>query len=275
MPNTLEVELNGTTTTRSSTDLVSTETERATNGEVEALAIANLPFAEELYFQYLRDPASVDPEWRRTFAALDSGPGRNGAGPNALVPPEAFPRSIFAGRGAPSVQADGPPASPPGAIQSRISMRLLSERVQRLIEGYREMGHLFADLDPLGLTTRPNPHIALQDYGLTDEDLDLVFSSENVAGPTRKTLRELVSLLRETYCRTIGVQTSHLHDLELRAWLQTRMENSRNRLPLTRAGRIQVFQQVIGAEVFEQFLQNKFLGSKRFSLEGAESLIPL
>jgi 2-oxoglutarate dehydrogenase E1 component len=275
MPNTLELELNGTSAARSSTDLGPAQAGRSVNGEVDALAIANLPFAEELYFQYLRDPASVDPEWRRTFAALDSGVGRNGAGPGALVPPEAFPRSIFAGRGAPSALADGPPASPPGAIQSRISMRLLSERVQRLIEGYREMGHLFADLDPLGLTTRPNPHIALQDYGLTDEDLDLVFSSENVAGPTRKTLRELVSLLRETYCRTIGVQTSHLHDLELRAWLQTRMENSRNRLPLTRADRIQIFQQVIGAEVFEQFLQNKFLGSKRFSLEGAESLIPL
>jgi 2-oxoglutarate dehydrogenase E1 component len=278
MPNMLEVELNGTSASRSSTDHVSPQGAAAANGEMDALAIANLPFAEELYFQYLRDPSSVDPEWRRTFAALDGGAGRNGAGPGALFPPEAFPRSIFAGRGATNAaQAaiDGPPASPPGAIQSRISMRLLSERVQRLIEGYREMGHLLANLDPLGLTSRPSAHIALQDYGLTDEDLDLVFSSENVAGPTRKTLRDLVSLLRETYCRTIGVQTSHLHDLELRAWLQTRMENSRNRLPLTRAGRIQVFQQVIGAEVFEQFLQNKFLGSKRFSLEGAESLIPL
>ena len=84
-----------------------------------------------------------------------------------------------------------------------------------------------------------------------------------------------VAQLRETYCRKIGVQTSHLHDLELRAWLESRMEGSRNRLPLTREDRIQIFQQVIGAEVFEQFLQNKFLGSKRFSLEGAESLIPL
>ncbi|HEY4393309.1 MAG TPA: hypothetical protein VGP64_04575, partial [Polyangia bacterium] len=163
MANTLELELNGTSAAHGSTDLVSAAIERPASSEMDALAIANLPFAEELYFQYLRDPASVDPEWRRTFAALDSGPGRNGAG--ALVPPEAFPRSIFAGRGTASAPADGPPASPPGAIQSRISMRLLSERVQRLIEGYREMGHLFADLDPLGLTTRPNPHIALQDYG--------------------------------------------------------------------------------------------------------------
>ncbi len=165
--------------------------------------------------------------------------------------------------------------SAPGAIQSRISMRLLSERVQRLVEGYRELGHLHADLDPLGLVQRGSPEISLENYGLADEDLDLVFSSENVAGPNRKTLRDLVSLLRETYCRTIGVQMSHLNDLELLSWLQTRMESTRNRLPMSRADRIRVFQQVIGAEVFEQFLQNKFLGSKRFSLEGAESLIPL
>ena len=188
------------------------------------------------------------------------------------MPPESFPRSIFAGR-LTGAHEDAPSA--PGAIQSRISMRLLSERVQRIVEAYRELGHLSADLDPLGLVTRPSPTIALEDYGLAEQDLDLVFSSENVAGPRRKTLRDLVSLLRETYCRTVGVQTSHIHDLELRDWLQTRMESTRNRLPLTRADRIQVFQQVIGAEVFEQFLQNKFLGSKRFSLEGAESLIPL
>ncbi|HEY6477469.1 MAG TPA: hypothetical protein VI456_12885, partial [Polyangia bacterium] len=267
----LEVELNGTSAPHSSTDLASPQAGRVANGEMDALAIANLPFAEELYFQFLRDPANVDPEWRALFAALD-GPNaaaaRNGAGTSALVPPVAFQRSIYAER------YDGPPPSAPGAIQSRISMRLLSERVQRLVEGYREMGHLFAELDPLGLVKRASPQIALENYGLAEEDLDLVFSSENVVGPTRKTLRDLIGQLRETYCRTIGVQTSHLHDLELRSWLQSRMEGTRNRLPLTRAGRLRVFEQVIGAEVFEQFLQNKFLGSKRFSLEGAESLIP-
>jgi 2-oxoglutarate dehydrogenase E1 component len=287
MPNMLELEVNGAGAARAGVDMVepagSKNHETAgepgqvtgQSPEIDALALDNLGFAEELYFKYLRDPASVDPEWRRTFAALEGGGGRNGAGPAALLPPTAFPRSIFAGRAATPAALDGPPASAPGAIQSRISMRLLSERVQRLVEGYREMGHLFADLDPLGLTTRPSPHIALQDFGLTEEDLDLVFSSENVAGPTRKTLRDLVAQLRETYCRKIGVQTSHLHDLELQAWLQSRMESTRNRLPLTREDRIRIFQQVIGAEVFEQFLQNKFLGSKRFSLEGAESLIPL
>jgi 2-oxoglutarate dehydrogenase E1 component len=232
------------------------------------MAIANLPFVEELYFQFLNDPASVDPTWRRYFQGLNGAAG-NGAGAGALVPPATFRRSIFAGAGAPAANASV------GVTGNRISVRLLSERVQRLVEGYRELGHLTANLDPLGLIRRKLPPIALEDFGLADEDLDLVFSSENVAGPDRTTLRELVGLLRETYSRTIGVELAHLHDVELRSWLQNRMESTRNRLPLTRADRLRILDQVIGAEVLEQFLQNKFLGYKRFSLEGAESLIPL
>jgi 2-oxoglutarate dehydrogenase E1 component len=236
-------------------------------GAPEPISPANLAFAEELYYQYARDPGSVTPEWRHYFDQLERSTSRNGTAASAasVVPPTSFTRSVF----------DGPPPSAPGAIQSRISVRLLSERVQRLVEGYREFGHLFADLDPLGLLKRGAPELSLAEYGLAQEDLDLVFSSENVAGPDRTTLRDLVELLRETYCRKIGVQLGHLHDLELRSWLLHRIETARNRLALTRADRMQIFEQVIGAEVFEQFLQNKFLGSKRFSLEGAESLIPM
>jgi 2-oxoglutarate dehydrogenase E1 component len=230
------------------------------------LAVANLGFAEELYYQFLRDPASVDPTWRRTFEALDHGPGPNGNGNGApaVEPPAAFTRSIFAA--APVVTAP---------LVMRTSVRLLSERVQRLVEGYRELGHLAANLDPLGLHDRRSAEPRLADYGLAEEDLDQVFSSENVAGPNRTTLRALVELLRETYCRQIGVELAHLHDIELRVWLQRRMESTRNRQPLSRAARMLILEQVIGAEVFEQFLQNKFLGAKRFSLEGAESLIPM
>jgi len=233
---------------------------------LSGLALANLPFVEELYFQFLNDPASVDPSWRRYFQSLN-GSG-NGNGASALVPPAAFRRSIFAGGGVTI-------PSGAGIAGSRISVRLLSERVQRLVEAYRELGHLTANLDPLGLVRRKLPPIALEDFGLADEDLDLVFSSENVTGPDRTTLRDLVDLLRETYSRSIGVELAHLHDVELRSWLLSRMEATRNRLPLTRADRLQILNQVIGAEVLEQFLQNKFLGYKRFSLEGAESLIPL
>src|SRR3954447_7868457 len=277
MANGLDVNVNGSATTRkpgeaaalvpSNGTAVAAGAAGGADDELTGFALANLPFVEDLYFQFLEDPASVDPTWRRTFQALNGNNG-NDAGASALVPPAAFKRSIFGGTGV-------SPHASVGVTGNRISVRLLSERVQRLVEGYRELGHLTANLDPLGLVRRKLPPIALEDFGLADEDLDLVFSSENVAGPDRTTLRELVELLRETYSRTIGVELAHLHDVELRSWLQNRMESTRNRLPLTRADRVRILDQVIGAEVLEQFLQNKFLGYKRFSLEGAESLIPM
>jgi 2-oxoglutarate dehydrogenase E1 component len=237
------------------------------NGGANGFALSNLAFAEELYFQFLRDPGSVEPAWRTYFQGLDGGNG-TARTPAASIPPAAFARSIFAAAPAPKI-ADGNPTA------SRTSVRLLSERVQRLVEAYRELGHLNANLDPLGLQKRTGAPVRLEDQGLAEEDLDLVFSSENVAGPDRTTLRDLVGLLRETYTRQIGVELAHLHDVELRSWLQNRMERTRNRLALGRADRMRLLDQVIGAEVFEQFLQNKFLGAKRFSMEGAESLIPL
>src|SRR3982750_589638 len=124
---------------------------------IDTLAIANLPFAEDLYFQFLRDPSSVDPTWRRIFERLDgvAKNGKNGTiGPAlaaAYVPPAAFPHSVFA------ATAGAYTPSPPGAIQSRTSVRLLAERVQRLVEAYREHGHLAVDLDPLGLVKRTGP----------------------------------------------------------------------------------------------------------------------
>ena len=230
----LEAKANGSSGAKHApVKLVTSSEPAAPPGGTGGISPANLAFAEELYYQYARDPGSVTPEWRRYFEQLERTTPRNGTAGAAtsVVPPTSFARSVF----------DGPPPSAPGAIQSRISVRLLSERVQRLVEGYREFGHLFADLDPLGLMKRPAPQIDLDDYGLASEDLDLVFSSENVAGPDRKTLRDLVELLRETYCRTIGVELAHLHDIELRSWLLQRMESTRNRLALTRADRLQIF----------------------------------
>jgi 2-oxoglutarate dehydrogenase E1 component len=243
---------------------------RGANGgpDINGFALSNLAFAEELYFQFLRDPGSVEPAWRAYFQGLEGGGNGTARTPVTSIPPAAFARSIFAAAPAPKIAQGNPTAS-------RTSVRLLSERVQRLVEAYRELGHLNANLDPLGLVKRTGAPVRLEDQGLAEEDLDLVFSSENVAGPDRTTLRDLVGLLRETYTRQIGVELAHLHDVELRGWLTNRMERTRNRLALTRADRMRMLEQVIGTEVFEQFLQNKFLGAKRFSMEGAESLIPL
>jgi len=217
----------------------------------------NLAFVEDLYFQWRTDPTSVDPAWRSYFESLDA------AGEPAIAPPATFKRSIFAG-------ATVVPLRPRAASTS-----VAAERVHHLVEAYREHGHLAADLDPLGLVKRAGAQLALEDYGLSDADLDTVFSSEDIAGPDRATLSGLVALLRETYCRHIGVELAHLHDVELRGWLQNRMERTRNRLALTYGERRRLLEKVTEAEVFEQFLAKKFVNAKRFSLEGAESLIPL
>ena len=270
---------------------------------------ANLAFVEDLYYQFSQDPSSVDPAWRAYFESLASD-GAHAAAP----PPQSFSRSIFAHRSnghrtqtAPATikVSSPPPVSTHGsnggsnghtavngdsngsgnavaallaaaAPLIRKTSSVSAERVQRLIEGYREMGHLSADLDPLGMVKRnAGASLDLEAYGLSDADLGNVFSSENVAGPDRTTLADLIALLRETYCRHIGVELAHLHDTELRTWLLQRMEGTRNRLDLSYAERRRLLEKAIDAEVFEQFLHTKFVGKKRFSLEGGESVIPL
>ena len=232
----------------------------------------NLEFVEDLYFQFRRDPASVAGDWRGYFESLDAP-----APPAPRLsdePPVAFSRSIFS---APAEVAAPPSGSAAAVVEpgGATAHSVAAERVQRLVEAYREHGHLSADLDPLGIVKRAGARLELGDYGLSPADLDTVFSSENVAGPDQTTLRSLIELLRETYCRHIGVELAHLHDVELRGWLQNRMESTRNRLPLGREERRRLLEKVTEAEVFEQFLAKKFVNAKRFSLEGAESLIPL
>jgi 2-oxoglutarate dehydrogenase E1 component len=235
-------------------------TSRAAAGVVNA---QNLAFIEDLYYQWRAEPSSVDPAWRTYFESVE--PAADADAPT-VAPPSTFARSIFAG----STGTAAPARSSKAATAS-----VAAERVQRLVEAYRETGHLSADLDPLGLIKRAGAQLALEDYGLSDADLGTVFSTENVAGPDRATLAGLVGLLRETYCRHIGVELAHLHDVELRGWLQNRMESTRNRLALSHDERRRLLEKVSEAEVFEQFLAKKFVNAKRFSLEGAESLIPL
>ena len=265
---------------------------------------ANLAFVEDLYYQFSQDPGSVDPAWRAYFESL-AGDGAAGAAP----PPQSFSRSIFAhrsnghraqtapatikvssaspathgsnGHGTTNGDSNGSGNAVAALLAAaapliRKTSSVSAERVQRLIEGYREMGHLSADLDPLGMVKRnAGASLDLEAYGLSEADLGNVFSSENVAGPDRTTLADLIALLRETYCRHIGVELAHLHDTELRTWLLQRMEGTRNRLDLSYAERRRLLEKVVDAEVFEQFLHTKFVGKKRFSLEGGESVIPL
>ncbi|ADG74121.1 2-oxoglutarate dehydrogenase, E1 subunit [Cellulomonas flavigena DSM 20109] len=146
-------------------------------------------------------------------------------------------------------------------------------RVAELIHAYRSRGHLMAETDPLAYRQRKHPDLDVQNHGLTLWDLDRTFPTGGFTGRTRATLREVLGLLRDSYCRTVGVEYMHLQDPRQRRWLQERLESGYARTP--REDQLRILRRLNAAEAFETFLQTKFVGQKRFSLEGGESLIPL
>jgi 2-oxoglutarate decarboxylase len=148
-------------------------------------------------------------------------------------------------------------------------------RVLQLIHAYRVRGHLVADLDPLDSTRAPHKDLDPATYGLTLWDLDREFITNGLSGKDRATLREILDVLRETYCGTVGVEYMYIADPERKEWLQERMEATRNRASVSPAARRRVLEKVVEAESFERFLHARYVGHKRFSLEGCEALIPL
>jgi len=152
-------------------------------------------------------------------------------------------------------------------------------KVLQLIHAYRVRGHLVADLDPLDSRREPHPDLDPATYGLTVWDLDREFLTGGLAGrpssEERATLREILEILRETYCGTIGVEYMYIADPERKNWLQHRMESTRNYPALDTASKKRVLEKLVEAESFERFLHARYIGHKRFSLEGGEALIPL
>ena len=149
------------------------------------------------------------------------------------------------------------------------------EYVDLLIRNYRVRGHLIAKVDPLGIPRPMPPELEPEYWGLSDADLDRRFSTYSLAGSDDQTLRDIMDRLRNTYCGAISVQFMHIDDLDVRQWLQKRMEESQNRLTLSRDEQIRILTRLTDAVMFEEFIRRKFVGAKSFSLEGAESLIPL
>jgi 2-oxoglutarate dehydrogenase E1 component len=147
--------------------------------------------------------------------------------------------------------------------------------VLQLINAYRVRGHLIADLDPLDYKVGHHPELNPQYYGLTIWDLDREFITGGLGGKQTATLREILDTLRETYCGRIGPEFMFIQDPQQKRWLQERMEPARNAMPLDDAVKRRILRKLNDAEAFEKFLHTKYVGHKRFSLEGAETLIPL
>ena len=155
--------------------------------------------------------------------------------------------------------------------------RSQQDKVNRLIHAYRVRGHLRANLDPLGRPrdTSSAAELELEHWGLEESDLDALFSSTTIAGTTTLTLRQIIKLLEATYCQSVGVQFMHIDDVHPKNWLINRLEDSEHHRHLSRDEQRRILTKLTDAEIFEQFIHKKFLGAKRFSLEGAETLIPL
>jgi len=230
---------------------------------------ANLPYVEQLYEQYLQDPAQVPGSWQRYFDRLsENGHGKK---PRRLGP-SFQPRSVFNPGG--NGKSHGPVEV--GQQQQIDDREVLQHKVDQLIRNYRERGHLIAQLDPLDTPREQPPELSPNYYGLTDADMDRPFVTSTIPGKdTYRTLREILQQLQETYCRHIGAQFMHIDNLEVREWLQHRMETTHNICDLSRKEQIRILTRLTDAVIFEQFIQKKFIGAKSFSLEGAETLIPL
>jgi 2-oxoglutarate dehydrogenase E1 component len=212
------------------------------------LSDGNAAFVEALYEQYQRNPKAVSPDWQAYFTALDEGAGaREGerAASSAAIPET-------------------------GAIKQAA--------VSRLIQNYANRGHLIALLDPLGLEQRPRPRVLDLDYfGLSEGDLDLEFvtGSRVEAVPKRARLRDILAQLELIYGGPIGAEFAHVSDSDERLWLQDEFQAGRLTQRFTPEEQKNILWQLTTAEGLERYLHTKFVGQKRFSLEGADALIPL
>lgn len=226
-------------------------------------SILSVEYIERLREEFLRDSNAVSPDWRQYFAEAGE---PNGAGGHRLRP-SFRPRGLF---------HRSPVATVEGANeQGSLCVANLQDRIDQLVRAYRVRGHMIAKLDPLGVQRPRPPELDLEFYGFTDHDLDCHCSTITVAGGNVRTLREIYERLQNTYCRFIGVQFMHIDDLSIRDWLCERMESSENRMAIPRDIQLRILTRLTDAVIFEEFVRKKYVGSKTFSLEGAESLIPL
>ena len=227
----------------------------------------SLPYLEDLYARFLNGDPEVSPEWADYFRSSQNGNGHPVTEGGVSFSPPFQSRSMF---------------NPPGSGGSnhfrgeqRLNIALRQERVDSLIHAYRSLGHIPAKVDPLKVKIETPPELDHAFYGFTEADLDREVSTELLGGPDARTLRGVINWLKQTYCRSIGVQYMHIESLVARQWLMQQMETTANRIKLEVADQSRILERLADAVCFEKFLWDKFKGQKTFSLDGGETLIPL
>ena len=238
------------------------------------LSGANATFIAEMHKAWSDNPASVDQQWADWFSSIgtlsDDGEAVPdwGSGPSQVVganDPEASIKAVAKG-----IAGDRDLMA--GDVRSAT---LDSLRAIMLIRAYRIRGHLLAKLDPLQLSEEEiHPELDPATYGFTAEDYDRPIFINHVLGLEIATLREILDVVKRTYCSTIGVEFMHIQDPAQKAWIQERIEAIGNRTEFTQKGKQAIYEKLVAAEGFEQFLHKKYIGTKRFGLDGGEALIP-
>jgi 2-oxoglutarate dehydrogenase E1 component len=231
------------------------------------MAAGNAAYLEQLYEQFLADPASVPEAWRSYFESLPRVDGVTQDIAHSKIRDEFRHLAHQAHpAGAPRIE---PAAEPLEAAHKQV-------RVLQLINAYRFRAHQIARLDPLGMREVPKiPELDLRYQGLTEADLDTVFETGSLVGPRRATLREILAVLRATYAGTIGAEYMHITNTQEKRWLQSCFESVHGVPAYPPEVRRNLLERLTAAEGLEHYLHAKYVGQKRFSLEGAESLIPM
>lgn len=210
------------------------------------LNAAHTSYFAELYNQYLTDPDSIEPSWRAFFQGYDFGTENYGLDGEVI---------------------EGVSAQIPEHIQKEF-------QVLRLIDGYRTRGHLFTRTNPVRTRRTYMPTLDIENFGLTQNDLDTVFNAGEVLGIGAQTLREILVHLNRIYCSSIGIEYMYIRNPEVISWLQEKLNINDNHPSYSVPAKKYILSKLNQAVTFENFLQTKYVGQKRFSLEGGESLIP-
>ena len=255
--------------------------------ETSFLYGGNAAFVEDLYAKWAANPASVDASWQAFFGSLNdraeevkaaagkrswTKPGAPAARPDWLSAIDGLWPAVEAKVGAKVAERTAPGAS----AESVRAATLDSLRAIMMIRAYRMRGHLRANLDPLGVAAPEGDASELDPatYGFTEADFDRPIFLDYVLGLETGTIREILAILKRTYCGDIGVQYMHISDPAQKAWLQERIEGRDKEIHFTKEGKVAILKKLIEAEGFERFLHKRYPGTKRFGLDGGEAMVP-
>src|SRR5256714_7746565 len=247
----------------------------------------NAAYIEDLHAKYESDPNSVDAEWRDFFGSLKDGAdaAKSARGASWKKPPLIERNELLSALDGQWAETEKQLGDKVRAKAQGAGVELTAADVQQatrdslhalmLIRAYRIRGHFHANLDPLGLEgSKDDEELDPRSYGFGDADLDRKIFLDHVLGLEFATMREIVAICQRTYCQTMGIEFMHISNAQQKAWIQERMEGADKEITFTREGKRAILNKLVEAEGFEKFCDVKFTGTKRFGLDGAESLIP-